>query len=94
MASEQAMTTVRQAAAAPAGSTVVVRGHLIATAGETYVAEMLAESYPPQPGGATLRIEGINVSTLDGIEQAGDTTWTSDQRTVSGRVEGGVLHVE
>lgn len=88
------MMTVRQAVAAPAGSTVVVRGHLISTAGETYVAEMLAESYPPQPGGATLRVEGIELSTLDRIEQAGDTTWATDQRIVTGRIEGGVLHVE
>lgn len=94
MASDPAMMTVRQAAAEPSGSTVSVRGYLIATAGETYVAEMLAESYPPQPGGATLRLGGVDVSALDGIERAGDTMWTADQRTVSGRVAGGVLHVE
>jgi hypothetical protein len=88
------MMTVRQAVAAPSGSTVSVRGHLIATAGETLLAEMLAESYPPQPGGATLRLEGVDLATLDDVEQVGDTAWTAHQRTLSGRIEDGVLHVE
>lgn len=88
------MLTVRQAVEAPTGATVTVRGHVIATAGGTVLAEMLAESYPPQPGGATLPVQGVDVQALDGVEQAGDTTWTTDQHALTGQVRDGVLHVE
>lgn len=92
-ASDPAMLTVTEALEAPAGSTVSVRGYVIATAGATYLAEMLAESYPPQPGGSLIQLEGLDVDTLRGTEQAGDTTWTADQRVISGRIQGDVLDV-
>ena len=87
------MLTVAEALAAPAGSTVTVRGYVIATAGATLLCEMLAESYPPQPGGAQLPVEGLDVTALGGTESAGDTVWTDDQRVVAGVVAGGVLRV-
>lgn len=87
------MLTVAQALTAPSGSPVTVRGYVLATAGVTYLAESLAESYPPQPGGAVLKLEGLDVGTLPGAERAEDTTWTSEQLAISGRLRGGVLEV-
>ena len=88
------MLTVAEALAAPPGSTVTVRGYVVATAGMTVLCEMLAESYPPQPGGAQMAVEGLDIAALTDTVSAGDTTWTEDQRTVTGIVAGGgVLRV-
>jgi hypothetical protein len=85
--------TVREALRAPEGSTVTVRGYVIVTGGTTFLAEMLAETYPPQPGGAVLALTGLDVAMLPATTSAGDTTWTNDQHSVTGRVEAGVLTV-
>lgn len=87
------MLTVSEALDAPAGSTATVRGYVIATAGTTVLAEMLAETYPPQAGGAFIVLEGLDVAALPGTTSAGDTTWTNDQRSLTGRIEAGVLVV-
>lgn len=85
--------TVPEALDAPAGSVVTVRGYVIATGGMTLLAEKLAETYPPQPGGAAIALEGVDITALSGTGSAGDTTWTNDQRHLSGRIEAGVLVV-
>ena len=87
------MLTVADALAAAPGSTVTVRGHVIATAGITLICDLLAETYPPQPGGAQLVLEDLDITALDDTESAGDTTWTREQRAVTGVVGGGVLRV-
>jgi hypothetical protein len=87
------MLTVAEALDAPAGSMVTVRGHVIATAGTTLLCEMLAETYPPQPGGAQMVLEDLDIATLGGTESAGDTTWTGDQRAVTGIITDDVLRV-
>lgn len=87
------MLTVRQAIEQAEGSAVTVRGYVVETAGATYLADLLAETYPPQPGGAVLRIEGLDVGGVAPTEHAGDTTWTTGQHTLTGRLEAGTLHV-
>lgn len=87
------MLTVSEALGATPGSTVTVRGYVIATAGVTLLCEMLAESYPPQPGGAQMALEGLDIAVLGGTESAGDTTWTRDQHDVTGIATGDVLRV-
>jgi hypothetical protein len=85
--------TVAEALTAPAGSTITVRGHVVATAGTTVLCEMLAESYPPQPGGAQLPVSGLDIATLGGTSTAGDTIWTDGQHAITGVIAGGVLRV-
>jgi hypothetical protein len=87
------MLTVSEALNAIPGSTITVRGYVIATAGTTLLCEMLAESYPPQPGGAQMVLEGLDIAELRGTETAGDTTWTRDQHDVTGIASGDVLRV-
>jgi hypothetical protein len=87
------MLTVSEALNAPPGTTITVRGYVIATAGTTLLCEMLAESYPPQPGGAQMVLEGFDIAALRGTETAGDTTWTREQHSVTGIASGDVLRV-
>jgi hypothetical protein len=87
------MLTVSEALNATPGSTITVRGYVIATAGTTLLCEMLAESYPPQPGGAQMVLEGLDIAALLGTETAGDTAWTRDQHNVTGIAGGDVLRV-
>jgi hypothetical protein len=87
------MVTVAEALGAAPGSTVTVHGNVITTAGITVLCEMLAETHPPQPGGARIVVEGLDVATLDDTETVGDTTWTTDQRSVTGVFDGDVLRV-
>lgn len=88
-----AMVTIAEALEMPAGTTVTVRGYVLETGGTTVLAEMLAESYPPQPGGAQLVLEGLDVADIDGTETAGDTTWTDDQHSVTGVLQEATLRV-
>ncbi|HSK98031.1 MAG TPA: hypothetical protein VK891_15510 [Euzebyales bacterium] len=85
--------TVTEALAAPTGSTVTVRGYVIATAGVTLLCEMLAETFPPQPGGAQMLLDDLDIAAVADTQSAGDTTWTSDQRAVTGIIAGDVLRV-
>jgi hypothetical protein len=89
---DDTVLTVRQAlAAAPAE--VTVQGLVIETGGEVLLAEALAESYPPQPGGAVLVLDGVRAGELDGATTEGDTTWLDRPQRVSGTIEGEVLSV-
>lgn len=64
--------------------------------GSVVLADMILESYPPQPGGATIVVEGFSVEGMT-LEQApadsgfAATRWTEVPYEVLGTVEGGVL---
>lgn len=73
---------------------VLVNGYLFVDAeGEVTLAEMVLESFPPQPGGATLVVEGIDLSQ---VELQGDQgmSWTDDTIQVLGTVADGKLVVD
>jgi hypothetical protein len=83
--------TVGQAVAVADGTEVQVRGVLIEDGGTLFVAEALAESYPPQPGGATIEVDGFDITTLDGLESAGPVRWLDRPTTLTGVMVGGRL---
>jgi hypothetical protein len=77
---------------------VVVTGYLFELDGGTVVlAEAIAESFPPQPGGASVTVTGLDLGTLD-LEEAPDgselatTRWTAEQITLTGSIVAGVLN--
>jgi hypothetical protein len=79
---------------APDGSTVTVDGFLVATeGGDVLLAEALAESYPPQAGGATLMIEGLDPLTVPGAITDMGVTWTDGAIQLEGTITAGVLTV-
>lgn len=73
---------------------LLVNGFVVTTADDTvYLAEALAESLPPQPGGATLIVEGLDLDVLDGLTSAQGITWSDQPVQILGDVADGVLTV-
>ena len=76
---------------------VVVTGYLfVLDDGRVVLAEMIAESFPPQPGGATIIVEGLDLADL-ALEQAPEdselatTQWSDEPITLTGSMVSGVL---
>lgn len=72
---------------------VLVNGYLFVDAdGVVTLASAIAESMPPQPGGARLTVEGLNPGEYEMSESQG-IRWTDSQVQVLGAVEGDTLVV-
>jgi hypothetical protein len=75
---------------------VTVRGALFVEGDTVRLCEAVMESYPPQCGGRALVVDGLDVGSLDLEEpnQPGfaQVSWSRRQVTLTGRVEGDVLH--
>ena len=80
--------------AAPASGETVVEGFLVHRDGVTELCELLAESFPPQCGGASWRVDGLDLDAIAGLETAEGVTWSDDVVRLSGRLSGGVLTVD
>ena len=72
---------------------LLVRGSLYARGGETRLCEALAESYPPQCGGASIPVRGLTVSEVEGVQSAEGVSWTEMEIKVLGEIEDGTLVV-
>ena len=76
---------------------VAVTGTLFVLDGGTVLlSELVAESFPPQPGGATITVEGLDLGTLD-LEEAplgselATTKWSAEPITLTGSMVSGTL---
>jgi hypothetical protein len=83
-------------AGARSGS-VVVAGYLfVLDDGSVVLADAIAESFPPQPGGATIAVEGLDTSELE-LQQAPQDSelatvqWSEEQVTLRGTMADGTL---
>ena len=72
---------------------LLVNGHLYAQDGQVRLCELLAESFPPQCGGKTLVVEGLDLTAMDGLTSEGRVTWSDQLVQVLGTVEAEVLTV-
>ena len=73
---------------------LLVNGFLITDSGGTvHLAELLAESLPPQAGGATLVVEGLDLDGFAGLTSAQGVTWSDQPVQLLGEVNDGVLTV-
>jgi hypothetical protein len=79
-----------EAADRPDGSDVTVGGFLVEDSGIVVLAEALAESYPPQPGGTSLVVDGLDLSGVE-LEQLGPVRWSNVAVTLSGTMNRGRL---
>lgn len=72
---------------------VLVNGFLfIDPNGNVRLASAMAESFPPQPGGDQLVVEGVHLEAYELSESQG-IRWTDEQVQVTGMVDGGTLVV-
>lgn len=89
--------SVQQALTQDAHTPVLVLGYLFEMEDGTVVlADAILESYPPQPGGATIEIEGLSTDGMALEEAPADsglatTRWSADMVEVLGNVVDGVL---
>ena len=73
---------------------LLVNGFIVTTPdGLVYLAELLAESFPPQPGGDRLIVEGLDIDAFAGLTSAQGITWSEQNVQVLGIVSDGILTV-
>jgi hypothetical protein len=72
---------------------LLVNGNLLAQGGEVRLCSALAESFPPQCGGASLVVEGLKLEEVDGLITEGEVSWTDRPIQLLGVVEDGALTV-
>jgi hypothetical protein len=85
--------TVAEAAAGDYEGPAIVTGNVLAVDGVMRMCEMLAESFPPQCGGASILVEGIEPAEVDWIVEAEDVWWTDREVELTGVLSDGVLTV-
>jgi hypothetical protein len=88
--------SVEEALTAPADRPHLVRGYLFVNADGTMIlADSILESFPPQPGGASLSVVGFSVEGMAGLEDAPEghqlVQWSEEPVEILGNVAAGVL---
>lgn len=91
--SDGRMMTVADALKTTLEGPAMVTGFLFFTDQGTVLADALLESFPPQPGGATIEVVGVEAASFE-TETEGSVTWTNQTVTISGVLDAGVLLVE
>lgn len=85
--------TIAEAKASELDGPLLVNGFLVAVGDRVQLCSTLLESFPPQCGGESLVVEGLDLASVNGTQTEGDTTWTSDAIQLLGEVEDGVITV-
>jgi hypothetical protein len=89
---ENEALTVAEAVALGEGE-VTVRGPLWADGDDVRLCDAVAESCPPQCPSGYLKVRGLDLGTIDGLNEASGVRWTDDNVRLTGTLEGDVLHV-
>ena len=71
-----------------------VTGSLLANGDDVKLCAALAESFPPQCGGGSISVVGLDLDALDGLTTEGDVTWSDLPITVEGVLADGTLTVD
>jgi hypothetical protein len=85
--------SIEEALASTSDEQLLVNGNLLAQDGEVRLCSALAESFPPQCGGASLMVEGLELEEVDGLVTEGAVSWTDRPIQLLGTVEDGLLAV-
>jgi hypothetical protein len=83
--------SIEEALEADSDEPLLVNGNLLVVNGEPKLCSALAESFPPQCGGASLLITNIDLTQVDGLIVEGDVMWTDRPIQLAGVVSGGRL---
>jgi hypothetical protein len=79
--------SIDEALASGSDGPLLVNGNLLAEGGEVRLCSALAESFPPQCGGASLHVVGLKLAEVDGLITEGDVSWTDRPIELLGVVE-------
>ena len=91
--------SIDEAIASTLEGPLMVKGSIVAPEGEPVrLCSALLESYPPQCGGSSLVVEGLDLETLEGLTSTDDpslaqVSWSEAEVSVLGHVENGVITV-
>jgi len=83
--------TVAEALATDAVGVIAVQGFYVDTGSGAMLCEALAESFPPQCGGASIPLADLSSVDPDGIQTNQGTSWSDDLVFVVGEIVDGVL---
>jgi hypothetical protein len=79
--------SIDDALASDSDEPLLVTGNLLAQRDEVRLCSALAESFPPQCGGASLHVVGLDLEEVDGLITEGDVSWTDRPIELLGVVE-------
>ena len=85
--------SIEEAIASDLDGPLLVNGNLLAQGDEIRFCSALAESFPPQCGGAQMHVEGLKLEEVDGLVREGEVAWTDRPIQLLGNVEGETLVV-
>lgn len=83
--------TVAEALATDATGVIAVAGFYFDDGSGPRLCEALAESFPPQCGGASLALGNVDNVDLGGLQSSQGTTWSDDSVVILGELANGVL---
>jgi hypothetical protein len=69
--------------AATSGTAFEFTGYIFSSGGETRICDAIRESYPPQCGGESYRVTGLDFSGVE-LEDAQGVSWTQQPVTLEG----------
>ncbi|HEY7561512.1 MAG TPA: hypothetical protein VH650_04990 [Gaiellaceae bacterium] len=85
--------SIDEALASDSSEPMLVSGNLLTVGEDVKLCYALAESFPPQCGGASLAVDGLDLATVDGLVTEGDVSWTDRPIELRGVVSNGTLTV-
>jgi hypothetical protein len=85
--------SIDEALASDSDEPVLVSGNLLAALDEVNLCDALAESNPPQCGGASLVVLGLDLDAVDNLVTEGAVSWTDRPIQLLGVVSDGTLTV-
>lgn len=68
-----------------------LKGFVVADDGGPHLCELLAESLPPQCGGATVELASLDMIDPDELSEAQGVTWSDQPITLVGEIANGVF---
>ena len=71
----------------------LVSGNLLVQGGEARLCSALAESFPPQCGGPSLLVDGLDLDSVADLTTEGDVSWSDRPIVLEGIVDGDTLTV-
>ncbi len=84
---------VADVAATPIDGPFVMSGFWLDDGTGPRLCEALAESFPPQCGGASVPLDLRGAAAPDGLQQEGEVQWSEEPTSVEGQVVDGVFVV-
>jgi len=80
--------SIAEARATSAQPPLLVNGYVVANASGTRFCEALLESFPPQCGGDSFVLEGLDLDNHPEYQREGEVTWSENQVQLLGTLDG------